>query len=422
MDTKKLDKWAELLLDTGKRNNLINFKDTKASTVEVLLPSADMLFDKIDGATAFEVFDPKIAEDDDEIEDTPVGEQLQIDESETRDDKAAYLAQYSNKIKRQSQVLLYNSATNLITAVKNIDKKAREFIEETGVNVAYMAFGFIHWKESESSSYIFRAPILLIPIQLEQTSAVEPYYIKSADDDIIVNPTFAYKLDAEHGVKLPDYDDEGLTAYLEKVKKIVSKLQWDVSAECKIGIFSFLKINMYRDLKDNASTILSNPNVRQLLGEPVNDSNVDGDSNGAVSVTDPLIELHSPAHSRDMRRSARPALHRKRQAALYIPVSWCSRFRCRPLRCSAERKFPETLSPRSRCPVHSTRKDRSRGSAGNNHRQGPASAEQTVRFRPSSLLLRYRTASVRGCKPQWAHLSCEGAEPRRRWIARLQVR
>ena len=37
MDTKKIDKWAELLLDTGKRNNLINFKDTRVSTVEVLL-------------------------------------------------------------------------------------------------------------------------------------------------------------------------------------------------------------------------------------------------------------------------------------------------------------------------------------------------------------------------------------------------
>ncbi|MBQ2039678.1 MAG: DUF4011 domain-containing protein, partial [Thermoguttaceae bacterium] len=65
MDTKKLDKWADLLLDTGKRNNLINFKDTKASTVEVLLPDPDALFEKIDGATAFEVFDPKIAEEDD---------------------------------------------------------------------------------------------------------------------------------------------------------------------------------------------------------------------------------------------------------------------------------------------------------------------------------------------------------------------
>ena len=28
VDVKKLDKWADLLLDTGKRNNLINFKDT----------------------------------------------------------------------------------------------------------------------------------------------------------------------------------------------------------------------------------------------------------------------------------------------------------------------------------------------------------------------------------------------------------
>ena len=27
-----------------------------------------------------------------------------------------------------------------------------------------------------------------------------PYFIKSAEDDIIVNPTFSYKMDAEHGV------------------------------------------------------------------------------------------------------------------------------------------------------------------------------------------------------------------------------
>ena len=41
---KKLDQWADLLLDTGKRNNLINFRDTKVSTAEVLLPSPDVLF------------------------------------------------------------------------------------------------------------------------------------------------------------------------------------------------------------------------------------------------------------------------------------------------------------------------------------------------------------------------------------------
>ena len=40
MDTKKLDKWAELLLDTGKRNNRVHFKDTRASTAEVLFSLA----------------------------------------------------------------------------------------------------------------------------------------------------------------------------------------------------------------------------------------------------------------------------------------------------------------------------------------------------------------------------------------------
>ena len=284
MDTKKLDKWADLLLDTGKRNNLINFKDTRTSTVEVLLPSSDVLFENVDGTVSFEVFDPKIVEEDDDTEESCAPEQLQIgtpeeppepeqlqigtpeefsepdqlqiemsEKSDASGGKAAFLAQYSGKIKRQNQILLYNAATNPLTAVKNIDKKAREFIEETGVNVAYMAFGFVHWKENAASNYVFHAPILLVPIQLEQASAVEPYFIKSAEDDIIVNPTFSYKMDAEHGVKLPEYNDEGLTAYLEKVKRLVAKLQWTVTDECKIY----------------------------------------GDEGTAGSVIDPLIELHS---------------------------------------------------------------------------------------------------------------------------------
>lgn len=290
VDTKKLNKWADLLLDTGKRNNLINFKDTKASTVEVLLPSSDALFKKIDGPASFEVFDPKMTEKD------PEYKQNQFESSESAEvsnKKTAFLSQYSGKVKRQNQLLLYNATANPLTALKNIDKKARAFIEETGVNVAYMAFGFIHWKESDSSNYIFRAPILLVPVQLEQASALESYFIKSTEDDIIVNPTFAYKMEAEYGVKLPDYNDENLTDYLEKVKHLIKKLQWTITSECKIGIFSFLKINMYRDLKDNAATILSNRNVRQLLGEPVDTEENKENTDATAQISDPLIELHS---------------------------------------------------------------------------------------------------------------------------------
>ena len=46
MNKQKLDKWAELLLDTGKRNNLINFHETKAASADVLKPDFAALFDK----------------------------------------------------------------------------------------------------------------------------------------------------------------------------------------------------------------------------------------------------------------------------------------------------------------------------------------------------------------------------------------
>lgn len=262
----------------------------------MLYPSADVVFEKIDGSTSFEVFDPKIVEEEDkkeELLETDV-QQVKIQkEAEVLNEKNAFLAKYSGKMKRRNQILLYGSAANPIVAVKNIDKRARSFVEETGVNVAYIAFGFIYWKESDASNNIFRAPLLLVPIRLEQASALEPYFIRSAEEDVIVNPTFAYKMEAEYGVKLPDYDDDGLTAYLKKVADLVKKLKWTVKAECKIGLFSFLKINMYQDLKDNAAKILSNLNVRQLMGEQTGTEEINENNGTAIPTADSLMGLHN---------------------------------------------------------------------------------------------------------------------------------
>ena len=66
MKNKKLDSWAEQLLDTGKRNNLVNFKEGKSISIEVVLPEISAIFEKADSSATFEVFDPKLADDDDE--------------------------------------------------------------------------------------------------------------------------------------------------------------------------------------------------------------------------------------------------------------------------------------------------------------------------------------------------------------------
>lgn len=67
-----LDQLTKKLLDVGKRNNMISFRDTKASTVEVLVPSSEELFEKVKTANTFEVYAPHLSEDEESEEEKPV--------------------------------------------------------------------------------------------------------------------------------------------------------------------------------------------------------------------------------------------------------------------------------------------------------------------------------------------------------------
>lgn len=287
MDYEKLNKWADLLLDTGKRNNLINFKDTKLGTVEVVFPDFVSLFLKAEHSATFEVYHPKLDDDEKIIEST-----VQDDQKENFISKEEYVKMYGHCLKKNGQILIYNPFVNPIWALQNIRKKSKTAIEEMGVNIAYMTFGFIHWTENENSQNVMRAPLLLAPISIENESAVQPYSIKITDSDVIVNPTFSFKLKNNYGIELPNYDDEHIDAYLEKIEEKISKLNWTITKECKIGIFSFLKLNMYKDLKENAEKILKNKEVCTLLGEDINQMVLE-DECEASPLDNPLIELHN---------------------------------------------------------------------------------------------------------------------------------
>ncbi len=269
MNKQNLDKWAELLLDTGKRNNLVNFRDVRAATVDVLKPDFATLFDKADNSATLEVFIPGPLDEQGNIRRRRKGEDLDCeltpDGMPTRD---KYIEMYAPRLKKSNQILIYNPFANPLVALRNIGKRARSAMEETGVNIAYLALGFVNWHEGRGEGQQFRAPVLLCPITVENNSPVDPYYIRFADD-IVLNPTFAFKMQSEYGVKLPEYKDESATNYLKKIAALVRRLGWTVSPEAKIGVFSFLKINMYRDIMDNADAIINNVNVRALNGEAV---------------------------------------------------------------------------------------------------------------------------------------------------------
>lgn len=289
-EQKKLDRWADKLLDTGKRNNLINFKDTKTSTAEIIYPDGESIFSKCSIGHVFNIFDPKIPDlDTDESDD--VKQENADNEKLSRDE---FKARYIPRIKSERFLLAYAQIPNPITAVKNIAKKAQEMQDETGINVAYLAFGFLKWKEKESSEIFFRAPLLLVHVNVLNGSIQDSVRIEISDDDVIVNPTFGFFLQAEYGMTLPDYEDgDSLSSYYLKVDYAVRRMGWEIVDECKLGIFSFLKINMYEDLKKNASQILGNDNVRALLGENAAERVGIYDDESIHTVANPLIDLHT---------------------------------------------------------------------------------------------------------------------------------
>ena len=141
MKAEKLNKWAELLLDTGKRNNLIHFKDTKMGSVEILSPDFVTLFNRAEHSAVFEVYDPKLEDEEEEFD--FVEEETEENRNDKHISKDDYLSAYERRLKRQ-QILVYNTINKPISALKNISKKAKTAIEETGVNIAYIACGFIH--------------------------------------------------------------------------------------------------------------------------------------------------------------------------------------------------------------------------------------------------------------------------------------
>lgn len=299
MEIQALNKWADLLLDMGKRNSLINFKNTKLGTAEIVAPDFNTLFCQIGHTAEFEVYDPKLEGDDDDFQfmEDAIPENSQEKSGSSAEgqkySKEQYCSMYERKLKK-GQILVYNSAGKPIQALKNINKKGRTAIDETGVNILYLAFGFINWTEDDSSQYVMKAPILLVPVSIKNDSALDPFRIKISDDEIIVNPTFAYKLKSEFNIDLPEFDnEEDIEIYFSKIEKLLAKIKWTVSRDCKLGTFSFLKINMYQDLKANAETIATSNNIRAIMGEKdsITGASDNGNSN-AYSAFD-LMELHN---------------------------------------------------------------------------------------------------------------------------------
>jgi very-short-patch-repair endonuclease len=242
---QSIEIWKKRLLDLGKRNRLINYRETKRSNIKILSPSIDELYTRLvidEEHLAFSYADEMVSEDvDGDGKGITVYGDLQTDRN----------------ISEQQKTL------------RNLRSKAKLAVEEQGVNILYLSFGFLQWQESADSDQTLLSPIVLVPVTLTLESITSPFVLSLHEDEIVLNPTLTHKLENDFGIELPELDaDPGdILKYLGGVARIAGKNRWGISVEAGLSLFSFLKINMYRDLENNKEKIRTHPIIKALAGD-----------------------------------------------------------------------------------------------------------------------------------------------------------
>ena len=159
------------------------------------------------------------------------------------------------------------STAEMNRTLKNLRSKATLSLEEQGINILYLSFGFLSWRQKPKDEPLL-SPLVLVPISLDTESFLSPYTMKRLDEDIVINPTLEYALASDFDIELPAFDvqNESLSAYLDKVGTLVSSAGWSIQKEANIGLLSFLKIMMYTDLEKNRERIFANPVIQAFCG------------------------------------------------------------------------------------------------------------------------------------------------------------
>lgn len=253
---EKLKNISVHLLDLGKRNRLLNYKDNGYRTIDVINDDLEKVFNKITSSTTLSILnlDPLLAKYNKTIDST--GDSVD-------DYNKGKVKDIVSDILKANDVLCYKQGYPLTKIFKTIYKECKTTLIEKGINVLYMTFGLITYKEKSET---YKAPLLLIPLDITLDKN-NNYKIKEHEDEIIVNPTLKYLLKTEYKVDLPDYDESVDSYYLfiNNIKNVIYDRGITFEEHSSIGIYSFLKMNMFNDLTNNSDEVIKNSNIQRLL-------------------------------------------------------------------------------------------------------------------------------------------------------------
>ncbi len=264
LTNKALLKVRQKLLDLSKRNRLLNFKETARSvrSVHVIDELPNQVFKILVNETKSMAL---VSVEEIEETDANIFNQNTEKENKTTTDK-------HNDLCLQTPY----TPVFLERRCNKIYQDARTAIEETGSNFLHLCIGFLEWYEDDNSDISYKAPLILIPVQLERwkidrKNNCYSFKLSYTEEDIETNLSLALKLSKDFDLTLPELEDQiSPDEYLNQVSQLIShKKRWRIVREMVIGMFSFAKILMYKDLDPdkwpNGFKITEHEKIQEIL-------------------------------------------------------------------------------------------------------------------------------------------------------------
>ena len=249
----KLEASRKELLDLSLHNPLLNYRPLSSRGVQ------------LQNERSADVYDLLVRQGK-SLSFAPQKEGPSAPESEVGPDEAALPPDARN---RDAVLQTGETETSLQNRLLNTYYTARTAIEEQGVNILYLALGLLHWYETDSSEDVRKAPLVLVPVLLERSTARERFRLRYTLEDVGENLSLQAKLKAEFGLALPDLPEEDvpdIEAYLDEAGKALAGMRrWRIDRDAVVlGFFSFGKFLIYNDL-DNSKWPQDNKPIEHPL-------------------------------------------------------------------------------------------------------------------------------------------------------------
>lgn len=247
----RLEGLLSRLLDLSLRNRLLNFRPTKQSMTVA--------------ATAAQTVQA--------VEDAVAGDArrwLRIAPTAHADDLAAQDAETRADLAR-GVLRVRSPADRCASDAIELFRRAHRTLDETGANPLYLVVGTLEHRDPETGQS-GRAPLLLVPLEIERISRTEGCRVRRAEADIALNAALGEFLRQRHRLELgleelPE-DEAGIdvAALFAAVRaRIAGMPGWAVHDEAHVACLDFRKWPIWTDIRDRRTQVAAHPIVGTVL-------------------------------------------------------------------------------------------------------------------------------------------------------------